>query len=40
MAIVYAGAAQILRRVGAHLANIASTVIQPYDRIRHLDEDM
>lgn len=39
MAIVYAGAAQILRRVGAHLANIASTVIQPYDRIRHLDED-
>jgi Na+/phosphate symporter len=40
MAIVYAGAAQILRRVGAHLANIASTVVQPYDRIRHLDEDM
>jgi Na+/phosphate symporter len=39
MIIVYAGAAQILRRVGAHLANIASTVIQPYDRIRHLDED-
>jgi Na+/phosphate symporter len=39
MAIVYAGAAQILRRVGAHLANIASTVVQPYDRIRHLDED-
>jgi Na+/phosphate symporter len=40
MAIVYAGAAQILRRVGAHLSNIASTVVQPYDRIRHLDEDM
>jgi Na+/phosphate symporter len=39
MAIVYSGAAQILRRVGAHLANIASTVVQPYDRIRHLDED-
>lgn len=39
MAIVYAGSAQILRRVGAHLANIASTVVQPYDRIRHLDED-
>jgi len=39
MAIVYAGAAQILRRIGAHLANIASTVVQPYDRIRHLDED-
>jgi phosphate transport system protein len=40
MAIVYSGAAQILRRVGAHLANIASAVVQPYDRIRHLDEDM
>lgn len=38
MAIVYAGAAQILRRVGAHLGNIASTVVQPYDRIRHGDE--
>jgi len=35
MAVVYAGAAQILRRVGAHLANIASTVVQPYDKIRH-----
>jgi phosphate uptake regulator len=35
MAVVYAGAAQILRRVGAHLANIASTVVQPYDEIRH-----
>lgn len=40
MAIVYAGAAQILRRVGAHLSNIASTVVQPYDRIRHGDEDV
>ena len=40
MVILYAGAAQIVRRVGAHLANIASTVIQPYDRIRHLDEDV
>jgi Na+/phosphate symporter len=39
MAVVYAGAAQILRRVGAHLSNIASTVVQPYDRIRHGDED-
>jgi phosphate uptake regulator len=39
MAVVYAGAAQILRRVGAHLGNIASTVVQPYDRIRHGDED-
>ena len=38
MAIVYAGAARILRRVGAHLSNIASTVVQPYDRIRHGDE--
>jgi Na+/phosphate symporter len=40
MAVVYAGAAQILRRVGAHLSNIASTVVQPYDRIRHGDEDI
>jgi Na+/phosphate symporter len=40
MAVVYSGAAQILRRVGAHLANIASTVVQPYDRIRHHDEDV
>lgn len=40
MAIVYAGAAQILRRVGAHLSNIASAVVQPYDRIRHHDEDV
>lgn len=39
MAVVYSGAAQILRRVGAHLGNIASTVVQPYDRIRHHDED-
>jgi Na+/phosphate symporter len=39
MAVVYAGAAQILRRVGAHLSNIASTVVQPYDRIRHGDEE-
>jgi phosphate transport system protein len=39
MAVVYAGAAQVLRRVGAHLSNIASTVVQPYDRIRHGDEE-
>jgi phosphate uptake regulator len=38
MAVVYAAAAKILRRVGAHLSNIASTVVQPYDRIRHGDE--
>lgn len=40
MAVVYSGAAQILRRVGAHLSNICSTVVQPYDRIRHGDEDL
>lgn len=40
MAIVYAGAARILRRISAHLSNIASTVVQPYDRIRHGDEDL
>ncbi len=40
MALVYAGSAQILRRVGAHLCNIASTVVQPYDRMRHGDEEV
>ena len=39
MAIVYAVSARILRRIGAHLSNIASTVVQPYDRIRQGDED-
>lgn len=38
MAIVYSAAAKILRRIGAHLSNICSTVIQPFDRIRHGDE--
>ncbi len=40
MAVVYAGAARILRRISAHLSNIASTVVQPYDRIRHGDEEV
>lgn len=40
MAIVYASAARILRRISAHLSNIASTVVQPFDRIRHGDEDL
>ena len=39
LAVVYSGAARSLRRVGAHLANIASSVVQPYDRIRHGDEE-
>lgn len=39
MAIVYATGARILRRISAHLSNVASTVVQPYDRIRHGDED-
>ena len=39
MAVVYSGAARILRRVGAHLSNICSSVIQPYDRMRHGDEE-
>ncbi len=34
MAVVYSGAAAILRRISAHLSNIASSVVQPYDRIR------
>ena len=40
MAIVYAASARILRRISAHLSNIASTLVQPYDRIRHGDEDL
>jgi phosphate transport system protein len=40
MAIVYATAARILRRISAHLSNVSSTVVQPYDRIRHGDEDL
>jgi phosphate uptake regulator len=40
MAIVYATGARILRRISAHLSNIASTVVQPYDRIRHGDEEV
>lgn len=40
MAVVYASAARILRRIAAHLSNIASAVVQPYDRIRHGDEDV
>ena len=39
MAIVYATAARIMSRVSAHLSNIASSVVQPYDRIRHGDEE-
>lgn len=39
MAIVYATAARILRRISAHLSNIASTVSQPFDRMRHGDEE-
>jgi phosphate uptake regulator len=39
MVIVYSAGARILRRISAHLSNIASTVVQPYDRIRHGDED-
>ncbi len=38
MAVVYSGAARIFRRMGAHLSNIASSVVQPYDLIRHGDE--
>ncbi len=39
MAVVYASAARIFRRISAHLSNLASSVVQPYDRIRHGDED-
>lgn len=37
-AVVYALAGTYLRRISAHLSNIASTVVMPYDRIRHGDE--
>lgn len=40
MAVVYATGIGILRRISAHLANIASAVVQPYDRIRHGDADV
>ena len=40
MAVVYGSAARILRRVSAHLSNIASSVVQPFDRMRHGDEDV
>jgi Na+/phosphate symporter len=39
MAVVFAGAASMVRRISAHLANIASSVVLPYDQIRHGDED-
>ena len=39
MAIVYAAGARITRRISAHLSNIASTVVQPFDRIRSGDEE-
>ena len=40
MAVVYSGSARILRRISAHLANLCSSVMQPYDRIRHGDEEV
>ena len=39
MAIVYAVSARVMSRVSAHLSNIASSVVQPYDLIRHGDEE-
>jgi phosphate uptake regulator len=39
MAVVYASAAKIFRRIASHMSNIASTVVQPFDRMRHGDED-
>lgn len=38
MAVVYSGAARIVRRISSHLSNIASSVVHPYDRIRSGDE--
>jgi phosphate uptake regulator len=39
MAIVYAFTARNVMRISAHLSNIASSVVQPFDRIRHDDEE-
>lgn len=39
-AVVYATTGRILRRISAHLSNICSSVTQPFDRIRHGDEDV
>lgn len=39
MAIMYASAARNLQRISAHLSNIASSVVQPFHRIRHEDEN-
>ena len=32
---VYTMTAIVFRRVSAHLSNVASTVVQPFDKIRH-----
>ncbi len=40
MALVYGTSARMLRRISSHLSNIVSTVIQPFDRIRHSEEDI
>jgi phosphate uptake regulator len=39
MALAYGTSARMLRRISSHLSNIVSTVIQPFDRIRHSEED-
>jgi phosphate uptake regulator len=40
MALVYGLSATMLRRISSHLSNIASTVTQPFDRIRHGGDDL
>ena len=40
MALVYGSSAIMLRRISSHLSNIASSVVQPFDRIRHGDEEI
>ena len=40
MALAYGSSALMLRRISSHLCNIASTVVQPFDRIRHGDEEV
>lgn len=39
MAVVYATAARLFRRIGSHLSNICSAQVNPFDRIGKEDEE-
>ncbi|MCK5491142.1 MAG: hypothetical protein KAI67_04840 [Candidatus Pacebacteria bacterium] len=38
-AVIYALLAVYFRRIGAHLANVASSVISPFEKIRYIDNN-